>query len=280
MRKPLITSKMIYRIFQSKYRFGDLALFESIALASTQAEEIRLALSTAIASPPGEAKTRILSDVLSMFPENDYVLVDGAITEYHIAKEEKYQDLSHKLFCINDIEDIIRTYPKRRVAAILSFLKNLIDGHAQILTKNDMIDRKAENFGVLINVPEYLLIDASGKLRSQFLGTFFDRIIPFRFRTDWEKWKPYWDGDRLKESSLPTIELERGPVKWDFGTFRRRISGEATKLATLKFSSLPRNIDLVTAFLCGSALLNGRARICNQDFAALQQLRHYFGWSR
>lgn len=54
-----------------------------------------------------------------MFPEECYVLVDGAITEYHIAKEERYEDLNHKLFCINDIEDIIRTYPRRRVAAIL-----------------------------------------------------------------------------------------------------------------------------------------------------------------
>jgi hypothetical protein len=87
-------------------------------------------LSTAIVSPAGEAKTRILRDVLSIFPEKDYILVDGAITEYHIAKEEKYEDLNYKLFCINDIEDIIRTYPKRRVAAILSFLKNLIDGRS------------------------------------------------------------------------------------------------------------------------------------------------------
>jgi hypothetical protein len=96
-----------------------------------------------------------------MFPEVCYVLVDGAITEYHIAKEERYEDLNHKLFCINDIEDVIRTYPRRRVAAILSFLKNLIDGHAQILTKTDAIDRTAEGFGVLMNVPEYLLLERS-----------------------------------------------------------------------------------------------------------------------
>jgi hypothetical protein len=273
-------SEIIYRAFQGKYRFGDLGLFESVALASTQVEGLRIALSTAVISPPGEAKTRILSDVLSMFPETSYVLVDGAITEYHIAKEKKYEDLNNKLFCINDIEDIIRTYPRRRVAGILSFLKNLIDGHAQILTKNDAIDRTARNFGVLINVPENLLIDSRGNLRDQFLGTFFDRTIPFRFRTDWEKWKPYWDGHRLKESALPTIELERASVKWDLNGFRRRISQEATKLATLKFSSLPRNIDLVTAFLCGSALLNGRERISNEDFIVLAQLKKYFGWYR
>ncbi|MGD0424067.1 MAG: hypothetical protein ABSA92_11505 [Candidatus Bathyarchaeia archaeon] len=280
MRKPLEMSDRIYRAFQTKYRFGDLGLFESIALASTQVEGLRIALSTAVISPPGEAKTRILSDVLSMFPETSYVLVDGAITEYHITKEKKYEDLNHKLFCINDIEDIIRTYPRRRVAAILSFLKNLIDGHAQILTKNDAIDRVARNFGVLINVPENLLIDSRGNLRNQFLGTFFDRTIPFRFRMDWEKWKPYWDGHRLKEATLPTIELERGSVKWDFATFRRRISNDAGKLATLKFSGLPRNIDLVTAFLCGSALLNGRERISNEDFTTLAQLKQYFGWYR
>jgi hypothetical protein len=241
---------------------------------------LKIPLSTAIISPAGEAKTRILRDVLSIFPEKDYVLVDGAITEYHIAKEEKYQDLNHKLFCINDIEDIIRTYPRRRVAAILSFLKNLIDGHAQILTKIDAIDRTAECFGVLMNVPEYLLVDSAGKLRDQFLGTFFDRTIPFRFRTDWEKWKPYWDRKKLKETQLPEIELERCAVKWDYGGFRSRISDEARKLATLKFSGLPRNIDLVTAFLCGSALLNGRERITNYDFETFTRLKPYFGWYR
>jgi hypothetical protein len=280
MRKHLKTSEIIYKIFQNKYRFGDLGLFESIALASTQAEGLKVAVSTAIVSPPGEAKTRILRDVLAMFPEQYYVLVEGAITEYHISKEEKYEDLSHKLFCINDIEDIIRTYPKRRVAAILSFLKNLIDGHAQILTKIDSIDRRAANFGVLINVPEYLLVDARGKLRSRFLGTFFDRTIPFRFRTDWEKWKPYWDRKKLKDSDLPSIELERHPVKWDFPELRKRISDEARKLATLKFSGLPRNIDLVTAFLCGSALLNGRDRIIREDFDTFGKLKSYFGWYR
>ena len=218
--------------------------------------------------------------MLSIFPEEDYVLVDGAITEYHIAKEEKYEDLNHKLFCINDVEDIIRAYPRRRVAAILSFLKNLIDGHAQILTKTDTIDRTAKGFSVLVNVPEYLLVDSAGKLRNQFLGTFFDRTIPFRFKTDWEKWKPYWDRKRLKETQLPYIELDRGAVKWDCAGFRKRISNEARNLATLKFSGLPRNIDLVTAFLCGSAPLDGRDRITNNDFATFANLRSYFGWYR
>ena len=197
-----------------------------------------------------------------------------------MAKEERYKDLDYKLFCINDIEDIIRTYPRRRVAAILSFLKNLIDGHAQILTKNDAIDRTAKNFGVLINVPESLLVDSRGNLRDQFLGTFFDRTVPFRFRTDWEKWKPYWDDRKLKESTLPKIDIERGTVKWDLSEFRKRISKEAGNLATLKFSGLPRNIDLVTAFLCGSALLNCRERICEEDFVMLTQLKQYFGWYR
>jgi hypothetical protein len=249
-------------------------------LASTQVEGLKIALSSAVVSPPGEAKTWISRDVLSMFPESTYILVDGAITEYHIAKEKKYEDLNHKLLCINDIEDIIRTYPRRRVAAILSFMKNLIDGHAQILTKNDAIDRTAKNFAVLINVPETLLIDSSGKLRGQFLGTFFDRTIPFRYRTDWEKWKPYWNRKKLRAPKLPNIELQRGPVKWDFGSNRKRISSEAQSLATLKFSGLPRNIDLVTAFLCGSALLNGRERIANEDFAIFTRLRQYFGWYR
>jgi hypothetical protein len=271
---------MIHRIFQRKYRFGDLGLFESIALASTQVEGLKIALSTAIISPAGHAKTRILKDAVSMFPEDCYILVDGAITEYHIAKEERFKDLNHKLFCNNDIEDTIKVYPRRRVAGILSFLKNLIDGHAQILTRNDAIDRTAEGFGVLMNVPEYLLVDSKGKLRDQFLGTFFDRTIPFHFRTDWEKWKPYWDRKKLKEIHLPDIELERGSVRWDYAGFRKRISNEAGNLATLKFSGLPRNIDLVTAFLCGSALLNGRDRITKDDFMTFGNLKRYFGWYR
>jgi hypothetical protein len=156
----------------------------------------------------------------------------------------------------------------------------MIDGHAQILTKTGAIDRTAEGFGVLMNVPEYLLIDSKGKLRNQFLGTFFDRTIPFRFSTDWEKWKPYWDKKKLKEVRLPEIELHRGLVKWDYAGFRKRISEEARKLATLKFSGLPRNIDLVTAFLCGSALLNGRDRVTDEDFATFEKLKRYFGWYR
>ena len=254
MKKPLWRSEKIHKAFQEKYRFGDLGLHESIALASTQVEGLKIALSTAIISPPGEAKTCILKDVLSMFPERTHILVDGAVTEYHIAEEERFKDLNFRLFCLNDIEDIIKAYPRRRVAGILAFTKNLIDGHAEILTKNETIDRHARNFGVLLNVPEYLLIDSKGKLRSQFLGTFFDRVIPFRFKTDWEEWKPYWDTNRLRNVDLDRIDLERRPVKWDFGAFRKNISDEAQSLASLKYSGLPRNIDLITAFLCGSAL--------------------------
>jgi len=280
MKKPLWRSERIHKAFQEKYRFGDLGLYESVALASTQVEGIKTPLSTAIISPPGEAKTCILRDVLSMFPEATYILVDGAITEYHIAKEEKYKDLSYKLFCVNDIEDIIKAYPRRRVAGILAFLKNMIDGHAQILTANDAIDRQGKNFGVLLNIPEYLLVDSKGKLKAQFVGTFFDRVIPFRFRTDWEEWKPYWDTKKLRDIDLDRIELEQRPVRWDFGAFRKRISNEAQSLASLKYSGLPRNIDLITAFLCGSALLNERDKICSEDFETLHRLKPYFGWYR
>jgi len=117
-------------------------------------------------------------------------------------------------------------------------------------------------------------------LKTQFLGTFFDRVIPFRFRTDWEEWKPYWDKKKLKNIALETIELERQSVKWDFRDMRNRISNEAQNLASLKFSGLPRNIDLITAFLCGSALLNERDSISKEDFETLGRLKSYFGWCR
>ena len=272
-------SERIFRHYRGKYRFGELGLFESIQVASTQVEGIKFPLSSAIISPPGEAKTQILHEVLSTFPEATYILVDGAITEYRM-QEKAYEDLNYKLFCVNDVEDIIKTYPKRRVAGTFGFLKNLIDGHAQILTKNDAIDREAVNFAVLLNIPEYLLLDSRGKLRNQFLATFFDRTIPFHFNTDWEKWKLYWNAKKLKNDTLETIDLQRHPVKWDYGDFRRKISEQASGLATLKYSGLPRNINLIKAFLCGSALLNGRDRICNEDFATLEMMKSFFGWYR
>ena len=89
MKKLLRRSEKIYRKFQQKYRFGDLGLYESIALASTQVEGLKIPLSTAIISPPGEAKTQILKDVLSMFPESTHILIDGTITEYHIKNKEE-----------------------------------------------------------------------------------------------------------------------------------------------------------------------------------------------
>ena len=104
MRKPLATTDMIYKAFQAEYHFRELGDFEAMALAATQVESSSIALSTAIVSPPGQAKTKILRGVLSMFPESTYVLVDGAITEYHIAKEKRYEDLNNKLFCLNDIQ--------------------------------------------------------------------------------------------------------------------------------------------------------------------------------
>jgi hypothetical protein len=280
MTKLPRTSEQIFRHFRGKYRFGELGLFESIQLASTQVEGVRFPLSSGVISPPGEAKSDILREVLSMFPESTHILVDGGITEYHIAEKKAYEDLNYKLFCLNDIEDIIKAYPRRRVAGILGFLKNLIDGHGQILTKNDTIDRRADNFAVLLNIPEYLLLDSKGKLRNQFLATFFDRTIPFHFKTDWEKWKPYWNAKKLKTATLDKIELERHPVKWDYCNFRKKISREASGLATLKYSGLPRNINLIKAFLCGSALLNGRDRICNEDFVTLEMMKPFFGWYR
>jgi hypothetical protein len=105
-------------------------------------------------------------------------------------------------------------------------------------------------------------------------------VIPFRFRTDWEEWKPYWDTRKLRNVNLDRIELERRSVEWDFGRFRKSISDEAQRLASLKYSSLPRNIDLITAFLCGSALLNRRDRICSEDFDTLRRLKPHFGWYR
>ena len=75
-------------------------------------------------------------------------------------------------------------------------------------------------------------------------------------------------------------ETGRSAVKWDIPNYRKRIGTEASNLATLKFSGLPRNIDLVTAFLCGSASLNGRDRVCEADFATLALLKQYFGWYR
>ena len=85
---------------------------------------------------------------------------------------------------------------------------------------------------------------------------------------------------KLRNIDAERIELEPRAVRWDLGAFRKRIGDEAKALASLKYSSLPRNIDLITAFLCGSALLNERDRICSEDFETLNRLKPYFGWYR
>jgi hypothetical protein len=131
-----------------------------------------------------------------------------------------------------------------------------------------------------LNIPEYLLLDSDGRLRAQFLGTFFDRTIPWHFKTDWEKWKPYWNRKRLRDINLEPVELKRQVVRWDLRDFRSRISNEAQNLGSLKFSGLPRNINLITAFLCGSALLNERDCVSKEDFETLSKLKSYFGWYR
>jgi len=76
------------------------------------------------------------------------------------------------------------------------------------------------------------------------------------------------------------IALARHPVKWDYGDFRERISTEANSLANVKFSGLPRNIELIKASLCGSAILNDRDTVSKDDFDALTRLKRYFGWQR
>lgn len=49
-----------------------------------------------------------------MLLENSRILADGSITEYHICKEKKYDDLNCKLFCLNDIEDTIKVITEKK----------------------------------------------------------------------------------------------------------------------------------------------------------------------
>ncbi|MEM2445748.1 MAG: hypothetical protein QW734_03735 [Candidatus Bathyarchaeia archaeon] len=265
-------SEKIYNAFKEKYGFGECGLFESLCIASTKVKNIDLCLSGIIIAPSGDAKTSILKDIHKIFKE-DVILFDGLVTEYHLAKES--HKLSEKPYCIaiNDLVDIIKTLPKRRVAGILSFLKNIIDGHAQILTARDNIDIKAK-VSIIMNIPK-LIFDR--KSATFVTTTFIDRTIPFNFEINWNEWKNLYLENKLKEINIEPIKLEEREIKVD-EKYKHQIVNKAEELSTLKYTGLARNVKLVKALLCGNALLNNRNEINDADFEVFDKLKSFFKW--
>ena len=78
-------SQELYEWFRHKYNFGELGLFECIAIASLKVENLKYALSSIVIAPAGEAKTDIIRDVKTIF-DNDVILKEGIVSEYWIIR--------------------------------------------------------------------------------------------------------------------------------------------------------------------------------------------------
>jgi hypothetical protein len=265
-------SNKIFEKFKSKYDFGALGLFESICVASTKVENLDLPLSSVIIAPSGDAKTSMMNDVCSIFP-NDTIFLKGLVTEYGLARMYNEKELQKKCICVNDIVDTIKTQPRRRVAGVLTFFKNLIDGEAEILQSKWSVRIKAK-VSIVINIPKPVWERRSSLF---YITTFFDRTIPFNFSIDWEKWKDFYLQHKNEKIEFDKIELKPIEVKIPEG-YEERIVKLAENLREMKETGLARQIKLVKAFLCGNAILNGRDYIVEEDFKVWEMLKDYFRW--
>ncbi|MEM2933227.1 MAG: hypothetical protein QW622_03430 [Candidatus Pacearchaeota archaeon] len=265
-------SEKIYEAFKEKYGFGECGLFESICVASTKVTNLDLCLSSIIIAPSGDAKTSMLTDVHKIFPK-DMILYKGLVTEYYIAKDG--EKIKSRPYCIavNDLTDIIKTQPKRRVAGILTFFKNIIDGQGQILTAQNTIDIKAK-VSVILNIPKSIF---DRKSVTFITTTFLDRTIPFNFEMNWSEWEKLYLENKLKEVKIKPIALKPMPINID-KKYELPIVERAKMLSNLKYSGLARNIKLVKALLCGNALLNKRKELSDADFEVFDKLKKFFRW--
>ena len=230
-----------------------------------------MCLSTVIIAPPGTAKTSTLNDLERIFPKT-MVIFRGLVTEYHIAKMNK-EDLNNKVWCVNDIVDLTKTMAKRRVAGVLTFFKNIIDGHAEILVAQADIKLKGK-VGILVNIPRV----AFDKKRGEWVSTtFLDRVIPFNYDMNWDNWKEKYIENELMPIDIKPIKLKPGSIELP-KKFNRKVVECADSMATVKISGLPRNIQLVRAFLTGNAMLNGRKCVEEADFEIWDKLKSHFRW--
>lgn len=267
------TSKKIHDWFERKYGFGELGLFEAIAVASMYVTNIRFAVSSVIISPAGEAKSEIMSDINKMIPDK-CIIKKGVVTEYWIIRNLPEEKLDDHLFCVDDLADSLKAMQTRRIAGFLSFLKNIIDGKAEILTAHDNISYNVTKVGVLVNIPKQAMGSVTGELIST---TFFDRTIPFQFATEWEQWSKLYLQNKLKQMPFDPVCFEKRSIRMH-KRYEPAIVERAKFLMKLKFSGLPRNINLVKAFLCGNALLNGRKAINDDDFAVFDMMKKFIKW--
>ena len=275
--KKLKVSNKIYEYFQKKYGFGDLGVILAVSANSVWVKNNKLGLSLTIISPKGHFKSSIMEEVASMF---NVLYIRGLVTEYGIEREYRasIEGKCVPVF-IDDIEDTIRGMQRRRVVGILGFLKGLIDGKGQITVRDRTIILKPKKFAIVLNVPDYLLYKSTGVLQNMFTSTFFDRTLPVKYSMDWEKWKEMYDKGKLKDIDPPKVKRYKKEKVVKFPRkFRKEISDIALKLMNLKFSGLPRNIELLKAFLAGNALLNKRNKVYKEDIELFLKFIKYIRW--
>lgn len=262
----------IYNFFKNKYGFGELGLFEAIVACSTRCSNTKYALPSIIISPAGEAKSDVLKDVIEFFPELIY-MKKGTLSEYWIAKELQPETLCHKIFAINDLADSLKSMQSRRIAGMMSFFKNLIDGDAELSNAVTDIKFATEKTGLIINIPKQAM--TQGITGSLITSTFFDRVIPFQFHTRWEEeWEDLYLQKKLHNSKIKhTKKISIKEIKFDW-SFEKRIVENAKYLMKLKDSGLPRNIHLVKSFLAGSAILNNRNYITISDLEDFEHMKN------
>lgn len=265
--------KYIFDWFKKKYNFGELGLFEAACVASIYASNLRTPASAIIIAPAGEAKSDIMMDVSKFFDEA-MIIRKGVITEYWIIKNISPETLDKHTLCINDLADSLKSMQSRRIAGFLSFVKNVLDGEAEILNIAHSVKYKVNRVNVLVNIPKQVLGTATGNLIST---TFFDRTIPFQFATAWKEWKVVYLKRELSNSDVKKIAVKEVDIDIPW-KYEHRIVAEAEYLRSLKLSGLPRNINLVKAILCGLAILNGRNHINEDDFKAYSMFKVYFRW--
>jgi len=267
-------SKEIYDWFKKKYGFGELGLFEAIVVCSVYVKNTRYAVNTIIIAPSGEAKSDILDDIEKFFPKK-LIIKKGIVTEYWIAKHIPQEALDMHTLGIGDLADSLTAMQTRRIAGFLSFLKNVIDGKAEILTAHDTISYNVKKCAILVNIPKQAMNSATGNL---ITTTFFDRTIPFQFATKWEEWSHLYLKNKLKNSPVKKVSRMKMRTVDIPKKFEKSIVEEAKFLMQLKFSGLPRNIQIVKAVLCGNAYLNGRNKVTKDDFNVWDLLKPFFSW--
>lgn len=271
--------KYLYDFFKKKYGVepaAHLGLFECACVASTYASNLDFAASAIILSPAGEAKTNIMRDVKELVGDK-MIIRKGIMSEYWLIKHISQEELSGKTLAIDDLADSLKSMQQRRVAGLLSFLKNIIDKEAEILNVGSDIHYKlSDKVSIIINIPEQAI---GGTITELISTTFYDRTLPFKFSTKWSEWEEIYLKKKLIKLAPQHLSLKPTNVKIPW-RFEKQIVKFANELRSTKFASgLPRNINLIKAVLAGLVILDGRNEVTTNDIKIYEDLfKPYFRW--